>query len=83
MSETSDGDTALHELAALAAHSFGSTAESIQALLKTIASQLGLRTSFLTEITPATGRNHILAAYDAPGGSGILAGTDLHLGDTY
>lgn len=79
----SEGDSALDTLAALAARSFGSTAEATQTLLETIARQLGLRTAFLTEITPETGRNRILAAYDAPGGSGVLAGADLPLDDTF
>ena len=83
MSGPFEGDAALHGLATLAARSFGSTAEATQALLETIAAQLGLRTSFLTEIAPATGRNRVLAAYNAPGGSGVRAGSDLPLGDTF
>ncbi len=83
MNNPSEGDAALHGLAALAARSFGSTAEATQALLETISTQLGLRTAFLTEIPPATGRNHVLVAYNAPGGSGVRAGVELPLSDTF
>ncbi len=77
MSNLSEDDVALRGLAALAARSFGSTAAATQALLETIATQLGLRTAFLTKITPTTGCNHVLAAYNVPGGSGVRAGVEL------
>ena len=83
MTRHTDGDAALSGLATLVARGFGSTAEATRALLETIATQLGLRTSFLTEITPASGSNRVLAAYNAPGGSGVSAGRDLPLGDTF
>ncbi len=73
----------LRPLAALAARSFASTAEATQAVLAAITAQLGLRTSFLTRTTPADGRNRVLAAHNEPGGSGIVAGADLSLDDTF
>jgi len=78
-----DTASALRPLAALAARSFPSTAEATQAVLATISAQLGLRTTFLTRITAQDGRNRILAAHNEPGGSGILAGADLPLDETF
>ena len=73
----------LDPLSSLAARSFNSTAELIQAVLSLIVGQVPLRTSFLTEITPADNRNRVIAAYNRPGGIGISAGADLVLEDTF
>ena len=70
-------------LAALAARGFGSTAEATQALLATIVAQLGLRTSFLTQITAGEGRNRVVAAHNGPGGCAIAPGAGLPLDDTF
>ncbi len=43
--------------------------------------QLGMRTSFLTQI--AGGKNRVVAAHNEPGGSGVVAGTILPLAHTY
>ena len=65
-----DRPSALRPPVAPVARGFPSTAEATQAVLATISAQLGLRTTFLTRITPHDGRNRILAAHNEPGGSG-------------
>lgn len=78
-----DGGRQLGSLSALAARSYGSTSELVEAILSFITDQLGLRTSFLTHITATENRNHVIAAHNRPGGSGILADIDLPLEDTF
>lgn len=80
---TSDPLPYLHPLSALAATSFPSTAALIDAILALITEQLGLRTSFLTQITPAANCNHVLAVYNQPHGCDLVAGIDLPLEDTF
>ena len=73
----------LRGVSSLAARSFQSTAEATQVLLDTITEQIGLRTRFLTQITPHEQRNHVLAASNRPGGCDIQAGIVLPLQDTF
>ncbi len=70
-------------LSALSAKSFPSTEALIEAILALITDQLGLRTSFLTQITPADNRSHVVAAYNQPDGCDLPAGVDLPLEDTF
>ncbi len=78
-----EGGRQLGSLSALAARSYGSTTELVDAILSFITDQLGLRTSFLTHITAADNRNHIIAAYNRLGGSEIPANIELPLEDTF
>ena len=71
----------LGSLAALAGTSFASDDEATAAILREVARQLGMRTSFLTRIE--RGENRVVAAHDEPGGSGITAGTTWPLAHTY
>ena len=73
----------LGSLSHLAARSFSSTDALVDAVLSLIAVQLGLRTSFLTHITLAEKRNHVIAVYNQPGGCDIVADTDIPLEDTF
>ncbi len=73
----------LGSLSALAARSYASTTELVEAILSFITEQLGLRTSFLTHITAGENRNHVIAAHNRPGGSGISANIELPLEDTF
>src|SRR5437868_3827484 len=76
-------DTYLHELSALAGHSFASTSEAIDAILQTIVGQLGLRTSFLSRISTANNRFEIRAVYNTPGGCDFTVHSVHALTDTY
>ena len=73
----------LGSLSELSAHSFSATREATDAILRLLSEQLGLRSSFLTHITPEENRNHVLAAYNVPGGCDIPAGALLPLSQTY
>lgn len=81
--KASEPEDQLGSLSALAARSFASTTELVDAILSFITGQLGLRTSFLTHITAGENRNHVIAAHNRPGGSNIPANTDLPLEDTF
>ena len=70
-------------LSELAGTSFGSSREATNAVLRLLADQLGMRSGFLTRITPQDNRNEVLAAYNAPGGCDIPAGALLPLSQTY
>ena len=76
-----DAQGPLGSLAALAGTSFASDEEATAAVLREVAGQLGMRTSFLTQI--AGGKNRVVVAHNEPGGSGIAAGTILPLAHTY
>ena len=73
----------LDSLSQLSARSFASTDALVEAILSLIANQLGLRTSFLTHITSTDNRNHVIAAYNHPGGCDIAPDTELPLEDTF
>ena len=73
----------LGQLSALAARTFSSTDELMEAILTLIVDQLGMRTSFLTHIVREQAENRILAAYNEPGGCDVQAGIELPLEDTF
>ncbi len=73
----------LGRLSELAGRSFDSVEESTQALLKVISEQLGMRSAFLTHITPESNRNEVVASHNAPDGCGIPAGAVLPLSGTF
>jgi hypothetical protein len=73
----------LGPLSALSAISFPSTDALIQAILALITDQVGLRTSFLTQISPSENRNHIIAVHQQPNGCELVADIDLPLEDTF
>ncbi len=64
----------LSGLSKLAGRSFDSVEEAAQALLQLISERLGMRSAFLTRITPETNRNEVLAPHNAPDGCGIPPG---------
>ena len=71
----------LGSLAARTGRSFASGDEATAAILRTVAEQLGMRTSLLTRIEGE--ENRVLAAHNAPDGSGIRPGMVLPLAHTY
>lgn len=78
-----DSPAYLGGLSELAGRSFGSAEEAREALLRLISEQLGMRSAFLTRITPRENRNEIVASHDAPGGCGIPVGAVLPLSGTF
>ena len=76
-------DTYLQSLSTLAGRGYTSTDEVIRAMLTAIVGQLGLRTSYLTEINPAENLLHVRAAHNEPGGCDVAADADLPLSDTF
>jgi hypothetical protein len=73
----------LDSLSELAARHFASTAEAIEAVLRAICEHMGTRSSFLTRITRNIGQSEVLAAFNAPDGCGIVAGSVLQLPQTF
>lgn len=74
---------ALDRLSTLAGQSFGSGHAARTATLRLVADQLGMRTSYVSRITPASGAAEIVAAYNADGGCAVAADTSLALPDTF
>lgn len=70
-------------LSNLAGRSFGSEEEAREALLRLLSEQLGMRSAFLTRITPEENRNEVVASHNAPGGCGIPTGAVLPLSGTF
>ncbi len=70
-------------LSVLAARSFSSSQETREAMLRLVAEQLGMRSAFLTHITPDEDRNEVIAAYNAPGGCEIPTGAVFPLSGTF
>lgn len=73
----------LDSLSELAARHFASTAEAIEAVLRAVSEHLGTRSSFLTRITRTTERSEVVAAFNAPDGCDIVAGSVLELPQTF
>ena len=73
----------LRELAALTARGFASTEEATAAVLRLIAEQVGVRSSFLSRVSRQTVRLEVLAAHNAPGGSDVVAGSTTPLPQTF
>lgn len=67
----------------LAGHSFASTQESLEAMLKLIVEHLELRSSYVTHIVSEECRNEVLMAHNSPGGSDIPNGAQLELPGTF
>ncbi len=70
-------------LSELAGRSFDSAQEAREALLRLISEQIGMRSAFLTRITPGENRNEVVASHNAPGGCGIPVGAVLPLSGTF
>ena len=70
-------------LSELAGRSFPSPEEATGAILRLLSDQLGMRSAFLTRITPAEDRNEVIASYNAPDGCDIPAGAVLPLSGTF
>lgn len=83
MNDLSPDANHLARIASLAARGFASTEEATQALLEVVATQMGMRSSLLMEITPSTGSNFVRAAFNLPGGCDIAPESDLPLEDTF
>jgi PAS domain S-box-containing protein len=69
----------LRALAALVARGFTAPQETIAAILRVAAEQLGMESSFLTRRLPEQSRMEVVAAYCAEGTGGLLPGTILPL----
>ncbi len=82
MVEPTDESAYLGGLSEFAGRSFGSLEEATEALLRLIAEQTGMRSAFLTRITPEENRNRIVASHNADG-FGIPAGAVLPLSGTF
>ena len=70
-------------LSEFAGRSFGSVEEARQGLLQLLSEQLGMRSAFLTHITPEENRNEVVASHNAPDGCGIPTGAVLPLSGTF
>ena len=70
-------------LSELAGRSFDSVEEAREALLQLLSEQLGMRSAFLTRITPEENRNEVVASHNAPNGCGIPVGAVLPLSGTF
>ena len=78
------GSTAyLGGLSELVGRSFDSVEEATEALLQLLSEQLGMRSAFLTRITPEENCNEVVASYNAPDGCGIPVGAVLPLSGTF
>lgn len=73
----------LSSLSEWAGRSFASTTEALEAVLKLIVDQLGLRSSFITRISRDKCQNAVLIAYNAPGGSDIPTEALMELSQTF
>lgn len=73
----------LSGLSELAGRSFASAQEAVEAILRLVVDQLGLRSSFLTHISHEEGRNEVLAAHNLTGGSNVQEGALLELPQTF
>ena len=80
----SAADTALWRgLSAEAVRGYSNSTEAMQAAVRLIGEQLGMRTGWLNGIDCGGGAARVLAAYNAPGGSGVEAGGTLPLPDLF
>jgi len=71
----------LGQLSALAARTYDSTDALMESVLALVAGQLGMRTSFLTQLEH--NQLCILATHNEPGGCDLRAGADFPLEDTF
>ncbi len=77
------GGTVLARLSELAGHSFASKQETIEAILRLIVDQLGLRSSFLARTDREACQLEVVMAYNEVGGSEVQPGTVVELAQTY
>jgi hypothetical protein len=73
----------LSGLSELAGRSFASTQEAVEAILRLVVDQLGLRSSFLTRISREERNNEVLVAYNLADGSDVQSGVLLELAQTF
>ncbi len=73
----------LEKLSQFAAHSFTSGEEVVAAVLELLASELGMRSTFLSLIDRDDSSFVVQAAYNALGGCDITPGATYALEDTY
>ncbi len=85
MGPHSDADTStvLTSLSELAGRSFASKQESVEAILRLIVDQLGLRSGFLARIDREACQLEVISAYNRAGGSEMQSGTVLELPQTF
>ena len=76
-------NTYLSNLSELAGHSFASTQEAVEAILRLIVDRLGLRSSFLTRIDQEECQHEVVMAQNLAGGSDIQAGVVMELSQTF
>lgn len=70
-------------LSSLAGRSFSTSGDAIEAILKLIADQLGMRTTHLSHISEEDNLQSVVAAFNAPDGCAVMAGSEIDLEDTY
>src|SRR3712207_6832226 len=73
----------LNDLSKISVCSSTSMQEAVEAILKLLVEQLGMRSAFLARITQEENRFEVLAAYNAPGGCNIAAGAILSLSHSF
>jgi hypothetical protein len=73
----------LNHLSALAGRSYASTVEAVDAILKLLADQLGMRTTYLSRVDRDGGQVRIQFAHNLAGGCGVPPGSSHQLEDTY
>ena len=75
-------DGILEELSLAATQSYRSSKEAMYATVRLIGDHLGLRTGVVTQIDRNAGQLHVVAAHNAPGGSGVKPVDSIPLSDT-
>lgn len=73
----------LGQLSTLAARSFATYEEAVDAVLTAITDLVGARTSYVTRISTEKQELEVRIARNLPGGSQIMAGDRVALEDTY
>src|SRR5712691_4824402 len=79
MSSSTDTNTYLEGLSALAAQGFASIQIAVDAILQLMTEQLGMRSSFLAHIKLEDNQLEVLAVHNVPGGCDIQVGTAVPL----
>lgn len=73
----------LDSLSALSARSFATLSEVVESVLRLIVDEIGLRSSYMTQLDPSTQHATITAAVNQPGGSNIEPGANFPLGHLF
>ena len=79
MNSSTDTDSYLAGLSALASHGFASIQAAVDAILQLMIEMLGTRSSFLARITYENSQLEVVAALNMPGGCDIQIGTAVPL----